>query len=39
MREIKYRAFGSWGKRKGEWWYGTNEIENYNERINRKDYF
>jgi len=29
MREIKYRAFGSWGKRKGEWWYGTNEIEKY----------
>ena len=29
MREIKYRAFGSWGKRKGEWWYGTNKIEKY----------
>ena len=29
MREIKYRAFGAWGKRKGEWWYGTNEKWRY----------
>jgi hypothetical protein len=38
MREIKYKAFGSWGKRKGEWWYGTNEIEKYFKTDKRKNH-
>lgn len=38
MREVKYRALGSSGIRKGKWWFGSSEIDKYKEADN-KDIF
>lgn len=31
MREIKYKALGKSGIRKGKWWFGTSQIDKYKE--------
>ncbi len=38
MREIKYRAFGNGGRRKGKWYFGTSQIEKYKGTDNQDSY-